>query len=633
MAMKKIMLVLAAAAVIFSGCTDILGGADLEKLDEMTAKVNSDLTAVQNLVKALNDNNYVTNFTPKKEDGVDVGYTVVFNGGRRVTVIPGDLGSCPALAAAADDDGLYYWTVDGGWLTGADGGKLLVKGQDKKAGREGVVLQTKIEDGFWYVSSDAGGSWMKLGEAKADDGVSLFKGMENDDDNVYFMFHDGTELKASRHGILDISFDMELPLAIDPDSAIEVGYTVQASAKKTTVNVESTSDLVAEAVADDMFSGKIKIQSGPIVDAESQVVVTVSDGENTIEKILNFVPTAPVFELSPKEVAVSAKGGNFEITVLTNIGYEISGMSDWLSEVEVRDGEQPHTVVHVFKAEANPTEEERRGMVSLCNDNQVCLAVPVVQKAKVPTDGKSFHHRSVAMRFTADWCGYCPHMASALEIASENMGDRLEVISVHGDGALYFDQSGYLASQYLIDGYPTGIVDGRRKVENYADQNYIAQLVDEFSLETEDTYSTSGGIAFSSSVDGRNVSVSVEAYLKLADSYKITALLVEDAVVARQADYTNGTQNDYVHNGVARIALSNVLGDGFETTSPDDVKEFSYSAAVPEKYNLDNMRVVVYIQRAFGSQEKIQSGRYGDYYIDNSASGKVGEKVDLKFAE
>ena len=41
------------------------------------------------------------------------------------------------------------------------------------------------------------------------------------------------------------------------------------------------------------------------------------------------------------------------------------------------------------------------------------------------------------------------------------------------------------------------------------------------------------------------------------------------------------------------------------------------------------MRVLVYIQKAFGSAPRIQSDNYGDYYVDNCAVVKLGEDLPL----
>ena len=41
------------------------------------------------------------------------------------------------------------------------------------------------------------------------------------------------------------------------------------------------------------------------------------------------------------------------------------------------------------------------------------------------------------------------------------------------------------------------------------------------------------------------------------------------------------------------------------------------------------MRVLVYVQRPYGSQMLVDWRSYGDYYVDNCVSGKLGSNLIL----
>ncbi len=624
--MKKLLGILVMVSAVLTACSDlgISGKDNLEKLEKMCDKINGDIASIQTIASALYDNNYVKSITSPAEGGKT---TVTFNSGKTVTVSTGEAASCPLIGICKDSDGLYYWTLDGKWILNDEGGKLVAAGPET----DGAMPRLRIEDGCWALSCGDGGGWQKLGEAEARDDVSLFKSVEYDDqESAAFILNDHSVLTFSWSSKLDVTFDKELPLTMDPNSTLEVGYTVEGASDNVNLVVESSADLEVETIADDKFSGKIRIKSGEIIDESSQVVVTVSDGANAIARILTFVPSADVFKVDPKEITVSGRGCNFELVILTNIGYKLTNTPEWIKEADVRKGDKPHTFVHVFNVEANTTTEARRGTVVFCTDTQVCVGISVTQNVAQETEAVPFHHRSLAMRFTADWCGYCPNMASALDLAVEKMPDRLEVLSVHCDGALVFGESSVLANQYGITGFPTGIIDGRKILYNDDSQEYMAQLVEQFSQETENTYSTASGIGISSSAEGRKLTAKVIAKFNYADSYKLTALLVEDNVVGYQADYASGSSYTYVHNSIVRMSLSKIRGESIITTLENESKEFTFTAEVPDKFNLQNMRIVVYIQRPFGSMEKIQSGNFGDYYVDNSASAKIGGILGIK---
>ena len=58
-------------------------------------------------------------------------------------------------------------------------------------------------------------------------------------------------------------------------------------------------------------------------------------------------------------------------------------------------------------------------------------------------------------------------------------------------------------------------------------------------------------------------------------------------------------------------------------------KRFSYSATIPSSCNPANMRVLVYIEKKFGSAPRIQTKDYGDYYVDNCATVELGNPLPL----
>ena len=342
------------------------------------------------------------------------------------------------------------------------------------------------------------------------------------------------------------------------------------------------------------------------------------------------------FDISPRSFDVPAGGGEIAVTVSTDQDYTV-GIADpeWITLVS---GEGVKEGRVVFRVAANTVPSERTGMIQFCAGSN-CYNVEVRQEAGVQDIdeelfNKTFFHRSLGMRFTADWCGYCPNMAAAFSTVQEQLSGKFEVVNLHGSGSgLYFSSTGALESQYGISGYPSGIVDGRTDIPNFTEQSAIVSLVTSTISETESTYPTVSGISFNSSISGQTLTADVTLYLKKADNYKVTVVVLEDGIVGYQANYYGDTYYDYVHDGVARIAMSDITGDSFTTSSDNQTRTFSYSAEIPADCVKDNLRVLVYVQRAFGSQPVISSGNYGGYYVDNCASAKAGTSLDLVTVE
>lgn len=204
------------------------------KLEELCKKANSDIEALQTIVEALQQNDYVVSVAPIIEGGKTIGYTITFAKSGEVTIyngkdgkdgadgkdgVNGDGGYVPNIGVKKDVDGIYYWTLDGEWLLDESGNKVPAQGeqgvdgaqgeqgqpgedgqdgqdgQDGKDGKDGVTPKLKIENDYWYVSYDNGATWSVVGKATAEGtsaGDSIFEGVEVENDCVIFYLTDGS---------------------------------------------------------------------------------------------------------------------------------------------------------------------------------------------------------------------------------------------------------------------------------------------------------------------------------------------------------------------------------------------------------------------------------------------------------
>ena len=222
-------------------------------------------------------------------------------------------------------------------------------------------------------------------------------------------------------------------------------------------------------------------------------------------------------------------------------------------------------------------------------------------------------------------------MSHAIDEVQQKHPDKLQHLALHGSGSnLVFSQNGALESFYGITGFPSGVVDGRVLIHNSSVVSNTVMNIEDAMLQTEQNYETITGMAIGSKIYGQSVSVDVKAYLKSAGKYKITVLLVEDSILDEQSDYVDGDHSSYVHDNVARMSLTNELGDAFSVSDDYSVKDFHYEVSVPANYVLENMRVLAYIYAEFGDKPVIQSSsKYGEYYIDNCATTPLGINLSL----
>lgn len=287
------------------------------RLEQLCEEVNTNISALQIIVTALENNDYVTSIDPVSEGGVVIGYDICFSKSGKITIYHGEDGKdgedgadgqdgkdgqdgyTPVIGVKMADDGLYYWTLDGDWLLDINGDKVRAVGLDGQKGDKGepgdkgdkgdkgdtgdkgdqgdpgekgdkgdqgepgVTPVLKIEDGYWYISYDNEQSWQQLGRAAGEDGEdgdSFFKEVTYDSDNVYITFVDG----------------QMVVLPLNPSSP--------AASVSSVVYVPSYEDGKARVLYD--IDGFKKMNLSYIVTPRSIVSELATDYENTLTVIV-----------------------------------------------------------------------------------------------------------------------------------------------------------------------------------------------------------------------------------------------------------------------------------------------------------------------------------------------------------
>ena len=241
--MKKLLtLAVMVTALVLSSCkyddddiwNSVHGLEDrVAKLEELCKQMNTNISSLQTIVTALQNNDYVTGVTPVMQSGKEVGYTITFSKSNPITIFhgkdgqngmdgtDGKDGTTPTIGVKQDVDGIYYWTLDGDWLTDERGDKIKAEGTDGKDGadgengsdgtdgtngKDGITPQFKIENDYWFISYDNGDTWTQVGKATGEDGKdgedgvggdSMFTGIDykTSTDYVIFTLADGTQIK------------------------------------------------------------------------------------------------------------------------------------------------------------------------------------------------------------------------------------------------------------------------------------------------------------------------------------------------------------------------------------------------------------------------------------------------------
>lgn len=413
----------------------------------------------------------------------------------------------------------------------------------------------------------------------------------------------------------------------------QVNVRFDSSHEWTVEMTDGSSWLEATPLSGEPGTGRIKVSADANTTGqlrEGGIIIRSQAGEIAIK--FSQGNHVPMFELQETEGRIDACGGLVVIPINTNLEFTYECPEDWMIPVTTNLRKAKEVVIAV---KPNIDAQSRAAEVVFRSEGAEYvfgLTQEAADSQLLAWENMSFARRSLAMRFTATWCGYCPMMGTAFDSAKEQMNGALELLSLHGSESDYeFSGTNELQRRFAVDGFPTGIIDSRASIPNYSYTSTTAKAAVMVAEETQKYYPVSAGISCSSHLSGKDLSVCLSLYFKEDGSYRVTVLLLEDGIVGFQ----NGGGNSYKHNDVARVALTSMSGDPVRVAAGNTISTMAYNISIGT-YNPDNLKVLVYVEKAYGDQAKAEEvnealyGNYGDTYIDNCRAVKLGETAALE---
>lgn len=346
--------------------------ARIAALEAWQAETNTNIQALQTL---LSTTDYITAVTPVVKDGVEVGFTISFLNTPAITIYhgtkgdKGDKGDTPQIGATQADDGNWYWTLNGEFLTDTDGNPIRANGTQGEQGPAGddaplpqLATGAKLTDqgittdsqnnpiaaDAIYLSVDDGQTWTRVSGEKGEQGDtgatgpkgdSFFKGIYTTHaDYVTFTLADGSTFQVPRYTGISLSFDPEsLSLLYDETKTIEC--TAEGSAEFTPDNlfIVAPAGWKADiALTRSASTGFTLTVTAPDTDSEGEILVMLDNkkGSTTIGRIPVKATQSIVDGTSLKAGGLSAGdladliGSRTDLTSITVTSGEIND-DDW----------------------------------------------------------------------------------------------------------------------------------------------------------------------------------------------------------------------------------------------------------------------------------------------------------------
>ena len=363
-----------AAMMTFTGCYDDSdlqtrmdqAEADIAELQQLVKDINTNISGLVTVVDALKNSDQITSVTPLSDGS---GYTITFSKSGTITIYNGKNGvdgtngtngengadgHTPQISVKLDSDGQYYWTVDGEYLTDADGKKI-------PATAHIATPQIRINEGNFEISYNEGMTWEIIGNAGASDDV-VFKQVIDGPASVLFVLSDGTQIEIPKTQQFVINVTSTDVIA-SPGQQAFVDFTVSGADENTVVDAFGTKGYEASVMMSNASTGSLTITvPDPMTDGKVYLMAVKSDG-STAARI--FSCEEGVFSVDETAFAakVPAAGGNVEVPVKTNVsdyGVMVDPGNQWIQHVETK---AVKTETLVFSVEANTSTEERSGKV------------------------------------------------------------------------------------------------------------------------------------------------------------------------------------------------------------------------------------------------------------------------------
>ena len=306
-------------------------------LEVWQAKTNTNIQSTQAL---LGTDDCITAVTPVTEAGVRVGYTITFLNSPAITIYNdenGVAGITPQIGVTQEDDGNWYWTLNGDLLTDGEGSSIQANGDSApvpqlSTGASLTVSQdsegTAIVADAVYLSVDDGKTWTRV---SSEDGKSFFSDVDTSDPTcVTFTLADGAYFSIVRYTDLKLTFDRSA-VHLGYGNTITVGFTAEGNETFSTDNliiVAPDGWKVSTGLATRASTGfsltvtapeKAQLTAGTAV-AEGDILVMLSDGQS--ETVIGRIKAdckdtyLVMHEVSEGELA-TAIGSRTDLTSIT----------------------------------------------------------------------------------------------------------------------------------------------------------------------------------------------------------------------------------------------------------------------------------------------------------------------------
>ena len=354
-------------------------------LDSFCEIMNANIASLQAIVEAFEEDDYVASFEETKNSMPEdyVTYSVRFNAGPSAEIWcrkdGNDSKGVPQISAAQDENGKWYWTLDGKWLSIGGSTVPVLEGDD--------APRICAKDGRWMISGDAGATWKDLSEMDGQavsPGKYIFDDVYKKGSFLHLVLDNGETLPISTLEDIDIIFtDADGATCVTGETA-RIAYEVVGWDETTDVICScDTPGWEAEIESTGINTGYVVVTN---TGAEEDAAVTVTADNSTgdeISKALIFVKGILTAKADVENIG--GAGGIVDVEITTNTNYTVSIPSEasgWISVVDGGTKSELRTETIKLAVAGYESGPDRSATVSFTVSGKVVTSIHISQKSQ-----------------------------------------------------------------------------------------------------------------------------------------------------------------------------------------------------------------------------------------------------------
>lgn len=232
----------------------------------------------------------------------------------------------------------------------------------------------------------------------------------------------------------------------------------------------------------------------------------------------------------------------------------------------------------------------------------------------------NFVKRVLIEDYTGTWCGNCPRVNHAVELARAQT-DKIVTVGIHRSSSnpadANYDPYNYDTSELEailnMSGYPKALLNRMTRWQPL-EQNNIPQVINLTQGENPKL-----GIAMDASVVGSTINLETKVkFSKDFSNLKLVVYVLENGLIYDQVNYTNfytgpGTISNFLHDHVLKACLTPLLGENITNTTVGQTFTKTFSVPIPSNIaNLNNIEFVAFVVDENNKTINVRKASSGD---------------------